>query len=215
MNLHTDTRSGLEMIRIPAGEFIYGQGDSRVTLPAFWISKTPVTNAHYFLFVREMAYDSPSHWPGAAPPKEIANHPVVYINSHDVKAYADWAGMDLPTEQEWEKAARGTDGRIYPWGSEWVKEYCNTLESNIGTTTPVGQYSPQGDSPYGCVDMAGNVYEWTASWYDDEKKRYAVRGSSWSTYRLRARLTDRISDHPDYCSKWIGFRVVSRLDPPS
>jgi formylglycine-generating enzyme required for sulfatase activity len=211
---YTDEKTSLEMIRIPEGNFIYGEEewlDYFEYLPDYWISKTPVTNVQYFRFVKETGHDLPVHWEGKPPKLEIANHPVVNVNWHDAKAYADWADMDLPTEQEWEKAARGTDGRTYPWGNEWHDGYCNTFEAGIATTTPVGQYSPQGDSPYGCVDMAGNVWEWTASWFDDEEKNRVVRGGSWGFDQDFARAASRLNRVPHFRSDACGFRVVRNL----
>ena len=211
---YIDKKTGLLMIHIPAGEFIFGEDNRLEYLPEFWIAKTPVTNALYFRFVRETGHVSPDHWEGETPKVEIADHPVVNVSYEDAVAYADWARMTLPTEKEWEKAARGTDGRIYPWGDEWRDGYyCNTEEAGIGTTTPVGQYSPVGDSPYGCVDMAGNVFDWTASWYDEEEEWGMLRGGSWNFERDIAQtanrdgtpITDRIND--------IGFRVVMRRFP--
>ena len=210
---YTDAKTGLVMMRIPAGDFIYGEDSRLEYLPEFWIARTPVTNAHYFKFVRETGYDSPEHWEGKSPREKIAEHPVVHVSYEDAAAFANWAGMDLPDEKEWEKAARGTDGRIYPWGNEWKEGYCNTKEAGIGITTPAGRYSPRGDSPYGCVDMAGNVYDWTASWYDEEEGWRVLRGGSWSfeqnlaptTYRDGTPHTDRMND--------IGFRLVRRSPP--
>ncbi|MFL7837849.1 MAG: formylglycine-generating enzyme family protein [Candidatus Promineifilaceae bacterium] len=120
-----------------------------------------------------------------------SGHPVVYVNYHDAVGYAEWAGMFLPSEEEWEKAARGSDGRMHPWGDKWRDGCCNTDEAGIGTTTPAGRYSPQGDSPYGCVDMAGNVWEWTESWFDAAKARRVVRGGSWNVNQVSARCVSQ------------------------
>jgi len=155
-------KDGKEMVRVPAGKFLYGDDKSEVELPEFWIDKAPVTEAEYARFVAEMGHEPPSHWKGKSPPKQIADHPVTWVSWYDAVAYAKWVGGRLPTEQEWEKAARGMDGREYPWG-EWAEGDCNSEDRSIGDTTPVGKYSPQGDSPYGCVDMAFNVWEWTTS----------------------------------------------------
>ena len=141
---------------MPAGKFLYGDDKKEVELPQFWIAKAPVTNAQYARFVAETGREPPDHWKGKTPPQKIAGHPMTYVSWDDAVAYATWAGGRLPTEEEWEKAARGTDGREYPWG-KWAEGRCNTKEAGIGGTTPVGQYSPQGDSPYGCQDCAGNV----------------------------------------------------------
>jgi formylglycine-generating enzyme required for sulfatase activity len=212
-DIYTDAKSGPEMIRIPAGEFIYGE-DSRLDyLPEFWISKTPVTNAQYFRFVRVTGHGSPQHWKGKSPKAELANHPVRFVSWHDAKAYTGWAGMNLPTEDEWEKAARGTEGRIFPWGNEWRDGYCNTIEAGIGSTTSVSQYSPQGDSPYGCVDMAGNVWEWTESWYDEKEKQRVVRGGAWLDGQDLARADVRAHGHPTAREEYLGFRVVARRPP--
>ena len=141
-------------------------------------------------------------------PPDKADHPVVLVSWHDAQAYAEWAGKRLPTEEEWEKAARGTDGREYPWGNEFDKERCNTRESGIGGTTSVGQFSPQGDSPYGCVDMVGNVWEWTASDWSSKSKTKVLRG--WSAPRPFATgwcITRCAGDRAD-----LGARVSS---PPA
>ncbi|MCP4418854.1 MAG: formylglycine-generating enzyme family protein [Chloroflexi bacterium] len=150
------------MLHIPASAFLFGDKKQPAFLPDFWMAKTPVTNAHYAKFVQDAGQKAPSHWQDGQYPKALADHPVVHVFWHDAVAYAQWAGLQLPTDQQWEKAARGDDGRKYPWGNEW-KPYCNSEEAGIGTTTPVGYYSPFGDSPYGCVDMSGNVWEWTNS----------------------------------------------------
>jgi sulfatase modifying factor 1 len=198
----------LDMILIPAGEFLYGRKKKRVILPQFWIDETPVTNAEYARFVAQMGHSPPLHWEGKTPPKRIADHPVTRVSWHDAVAYAEWAGKRLPTEEEWEKAARGSDGREYPWGDRFDPNRCNTRESGIGKTTPVGQYSPQGDSPYGCVDMAGNVWEWTASDYDKSNK--VLRGGSWDNYQGDALCAHRGRYSPLNWYISVGFRCALR-----
>jgi len=199
-------QDGKEMVRIPAGEFLYGDKKESHELPEFWIDKTPVTNAEYARFVSDTDYKPPKHWKGETPPEKIVTHPVVNVSWHDATAYAEWAGKRLPIEEEWEKAARGVDGRIYPWGEEEpTPELCN-FGDNEGGTTPVGKYSPQGDSPYGCVDMAGNVWEWTANDYD--KSRKVLRGGSWGVNPDFVRCAKRDRVDPDYTGFLVGFRCA-------
>ena len=145
-----------------------------VSLPTYWIGKSPVTVAQFRSFVRASGYQ----WKSADKKQGDGNHPVVLVNWFDVLAYCQWltdtwhtSGLintdevvQAPSEAEWEKAARGIDGRIYPWGQSGV--FHGHYES-LGPTKPVGMYSPEGDSPYGCVDMAGNVQEWTRSLFRD------------------------------------------------
>jgi formylglycine-generating enzyme required for sulfatase activity len=204
----------LTMVRVPAGEFLYSDKKRKISLPEFWIDKTPVTNAQYAQFVSATDHEPPKHWRSGAYPEEKATHPVVNVSWRDAVAYAEWVGKRLPTEEEWEKAARGTDGREYPWGDEFDKDKCNTSESGIGSTTPVGQYSPElhpelvegGDSPYGCADMAGNVWEWCEDWYDNERKYKVLRGGSWLVRRVGARSASRIFGRPVGGDDLVGFR---------
>jgi formylglycine-generating enzyme required for sulfatase activity len=199
-------RDGKEMVRIPAGEFLYGDEKAKRELPEFWMDKTPVTNAEYAHFVSDTDRKAPRHWKGKMPAEKVADDPVVDVSWHDAVAYAEWAGKRLPTEEEWEKAARGTDGRKYPWGDEEpTPERCNFGE-NEGGTTPVGKYSPQGDSPYRCVDMAGNVWEWTSSDYDAGNK--VLRGGSWHYDPDYVRSANRYRNNPD--NSWYngGFRCA-------
>jgi len=199
-------QDGKEMVRVPAGAFLYGDGKERRKLPEFWIDKTPVTNAEYARFVTATGHKPPRHWKGKTPPEEIVDHPVVNVSWHDAVAYAEWAGKRLPTEEEWEKAARGTDGRKYPWGDqEPASDLCN-FGGNVGDTTPVGKYSPQGDSPYGCVDMAGNVWEWTASDYSGAYK--VLRGGSWNYAPNDVRGAYRYGGHPINRNDYGGFRCA-------
>ncbi len=224
---------GKEMVRVPAGEFLHGDDQQRSSIAEFWIDRTPVTNTEFERFVKATNYKTMAEQKGSGYAwngkgwrdtkganwrhphgpntsiQGIMDHPVVQVSWEDATAYAQWAGKRLPTEQEWEEAARGTDGRTYPWGDqEPTDELCN-FGMNVKDTTPVGKYSPQGDSPYGCVDMAGNVWEWTASDYDQSNK--VLRGGSWLYEALNARCSYRLRSTPDYRNDNLGFRCVLRF----
>jgi len=160
-------------VAIPEGEFTMGEGSEahRVRLPAYSISKVPITNAQYQLFVQASEHEPPSHWNGKRVPRGKEVHPVVNVSWHDAIAYCRWLSevtkkeISLPSEAQWEKAARGAeDARGYPWGDTFDAARCNVHESGFGGTTPVGVFL-NGASPYGCLDMAGNVWEWTRSRY--------------------------------------------------
>jgi formylglycine-generating enzyme required for sulfatase activity len=133
--------------------------------------------------------------------EERMDHPVVQISWLDATAYAEWAGVRLLDEREWEKAARGIDGRLYPWGDTFDSERCNVYESGIHATTRVGQYSPAGDSPSGCADMAGNVWEWTASRWETDSEVRVLRGGAFGISADYARAPSRDWD--------IGLRVAA------
>lgn len=197
----------IEWIAIPAGDFLYGENKQKKTLPAFQIAKCAVTNAQYAEFVTATKYAAPAHWGNGKVPNGLENHPVVNVSWNDAQAFCKWASCRLPTEEEWEKAARGSNGLDYPWGNEFDSSKCNSKESNIGTTTPVGQYSPQGDSPCGCVDMAGNVWDWTASKYD--ASNYVLRGGSWGDESRNVRAADRYWSRPIIASTSISASVAS------
>jgi gamma-glutamyl hercynylcysteine S-oxide synthase len=157
------------MVQIPAGAFLMGTNSERadpqdkpqhkVQLPAYWMDKYLVTNAQYARFVAQTGHRPPSSWKDGKIPKGEEMHPVTMVNWYDAQAYAKWAGKRLPTEEEWEKAARGTDGRRWPWGDKMESGRLNTYY-NVGSATDVNAY-PTGASPYGVLDMAGNVEEWT------------------------------------------------------
>jgi len=170
---------GVEMVfrRVPAGEFWMGSDNNdkeaeehekplhKVHLDEYWIGKYPVTNTQYQAYVNANKITGWKFEPG----KE--RHPAVNVSWQDAAGFCKWASIAsgrpvrLPTEAEWEKAARGTDKRLYPWGNQRPDKTRANYGLMIEDTTPVGQFSPQGDSPYGCADMAGNVWEWTADWY--------------------------------------------------
>ena len=198
---------GIEMVTIPAGEFLYGEGKQRILLPEYRMAKTPVTNAQYKAFVDATGRRAPDHWKNGQILQGKADHPVVEVSWEDAQAFCDWAGCQLPIEKEWEKAARGTDGREYPWGNGWEAGRCNTEEAGIEDTTPVNKY-PRGVSPYGLLDMAGNVWEWCEDWYDDDRKYRVLRGGSWRSLRSWARCAPRPGHYPypDYRYRSVGFR---------
>ena len=201
-----------EMVLIPAGEFVFGSNDKektskpeqKVNLPAFWMDKYEVTNAEFLDFAIKTGYQGE----GAAEGKDWrqfftadkAKFPVVFITWNDALTYCKSLGKRLPTEEEWEKAARGPNGFRYPWGNTWEAGRSNTFESGLREPTGIAQFEDV--SPYGVYDMLGNVQEWTGSWYKAYKgntqpdtnfgERYrVVRGASSRIYGSRSFLTDR------------------------
>ena len=155
------------------------QPQHEVELSEYAIGKYPVTNREYQAYLQESGAKLPRHWDGDQYPADKGDHPVVYVSWNDAKAYCEWLSevtkknYRLPTEAEWEKAARGpstgsgTDGRVYPWGDEFDSTRCNSKESGIGETTPVDRYE-NGVSPYGIYDLSGNVWEWCEDWFDEK-----------------------------------------------
>jgi serine/threonine-protein kinase len=203
-------RIGVERIRIPAGAFLYGDKKQRVDLPEYAIARTPVSNAQYQAFVQATGRPAPRHWKKGRIATGRGDHPVVHVSWHDAVAFCEWAGCRLPTEQEWEKAARGTDGLEYPWGDEWEEGRGNTAQAGIGDTTPVGRY-PQGASPYGLLDMAGNVWEWCDDWYEGSQRHKILKGGARNNPAQSARCANHRRQHPTSASSAIGFRVA--MDP--
>jgi formylglycine-generating enzyme required for sulfatase activity len=197
----------IETIVVPAGPFLMGEKMDTVELPEFRIAKYPVTCAEYFHFIAATGHRRPDYWlrDGSYPPK-LARHPVVFVSWADAVAYTEWLGGRLPSEAEWEKAARGADGRLYPWGNEFKAENCNTSESGTDGTRPVDAH-PGGVSPYGLMDMAGNVWEWTATHYDDDQQWRVLKGGSWDYKGLKdTRCAFRVYFRPDFRNGAVGFR---------
>lgn len=225
-----------EMVLIPAGPFLMGSdpladehaGDNEfpqhvVPLPDFYMAKTPVTNVQYAAFVRSTNYKAPRHWPDGSLPRDKAQHPVVWVSWRDAVAYCQWLSevtgrrYRLPTEAEWEKAARGTDGRLYPWGNEPPDaKRLNYDGSGIKDTTEVGSYPP---GLHGLYDMAGNVWEWCSTLRqsypyrsddgreDPDAKGFRVlRGGSYWSSADRVRCAARDVSGNVYI--YLGFRVV-------
>ena len=229
-----------EMVLIPAGDFqmgsVYGCENEEpvhtVYVDAFYMDKYEVTNAQYWRFVQATEHSEPEGYSHAdnQPLEDFKpwsdsrfsgdDHPVVCVSWYDAQAYASWAGKRLPTEAEWEKAARGgLVGMEYPWGDKRTEEDAN-YGSNIGHTTPVGSYPP---NDYGLCDMAGNVWEWCSDWYDrnyysnsprsnpqgaDSGSYRLVRGGGWSRSPASADITGRLYYIPSFKCDYVGFRCV-------
>jgi formylglycine-generating enzyme required for sulfatase activity len=203
------------------------QPQFRASIPGFEIAQFPVTNQDYFLFVTEAGYRLPRGWVGFTYTDETDNHPVTGVSKRDAEAYIEWLNRQtgltfrLPTELEWERAARGSDSRIYPWGNTFDPWRCNTAESMKKGTTAVGDYSPSGDSPMGVADMVGNVWEWTSSVFQPYPinlratlkpavagERFVIRGGSWYYTRKLARCSAREGVQEHHQSPTIGFRLA-------
>jgi formylglycine-generating enzyme required for sulfatase activity len=222
-----------DMVYIPPGQFIMGEEDNiRIASlkEGFFIDKYPVTNAQFCAFLNERGNQQEGwkewinleeSWAkercrikrnGArfAVESGFEDYPVIFVTWYGARAYAQWAGKRLPAEKEWENAARGIDGRVYPWGNEFDRDKCNTNESKIGHTTPVKKYQ-EGRSPHGCLDMAGNVLEWTDSWYDKDKNTRVLRGGSWYYIGEGARCANRFRNNPESGFNIIGFRCARTL----
>ncbi len=229
-----------EMVNIPAGEFIMGSETGykneppprRVFVDDFAIAKYPLTNVQYQAFLEANPEQRPPKgWTGIDYPAGRGDHPVVFVNSENAQAYAAWLSRQsghefrLPTEAEWEKAARGERGNVYPWGEVFEDERCNSKDSGRGDTTPVGVFD-DGSSPYGVMDMAGNVWEWCADWYSaeyyvaaparnpqgpEEGKTRVTRGGSWDCSGASARCSFRNASHPVTCHDDLGVRLASAV----
>lgn len=218
------------MVYIPSGEAIIGNDTSypfegpkqKILIKAFFIDKTEVTNKQYKRFIDNTGYPAPPHWKNNTYPEGEDDYPVVNVSLEDAQAYAKWAGKRLPTEFEWEKAARGTDGRIFPWGDFWEPNAANTSWLlRFGKIKKVASHEID-ISPYGCYDMAGNVREWTISKFEPylgyignkeyfNSDLYIIRGGSYTkpknfcfTYRRDA--LPKTTKLPD-----LGFRCVKDI----
>ena len=233
------------MIYVPAGEFLMGTSEQeaqrlaeqygvhptlfltetpqrKVHVEAFLIDRFPVTNSQYKRFIDATGRRPPSGWQGRDYPEGKGDHPVTCIGWQGAEGYARWAGLRLPTEAEWEKAARGSDGRIYPWGDQW-RDDATRLDDprwpqTRALTTPVGAF-PAGASPYGVMDLAGNVAEWTATPSQPPNAErnwawYVVKGAGGGlgeryNFRCAART---FSAHTSRWHRWLGFRCA--MDAP-
>ena len=207
------TKTKNQMVYIPEGPTIIGQDDN-VFIKNFnydyYIDIYPVTNTQYHEFTKATNYKVPNHWEGGVITPEDENKPVVYVSWNDCIQYAKWAGKTLPSELEWEKAAGGIDGRYYPWGINFKSDLCNTVESELLTTTPVDKYSPEGNSLFGVADVCGNVFEWTSSDFGTKGKTKVLKGGSFNYDKTLARLSNKIGYHPGLTHNHIGFRLCEK-----
>lgn len=234
-------KDGSTLVLVPAGEFIMGsetgypaeRPEHRVFVNAFYLSAAPVTNEQYARFLQETGHRAPylddqrtqrENWDQKTRlyPVERARHPVVVVSWGDAQAYCEWAGGRLPSEAEWERAARGgKEGRLYPWG-DFVNPSLANYDNQNGTT-PVGSYPP---NAYGLYDMAGNVWEWTADWYDphyyarspkenplgpESGSTKVLRGGAWLLFPEFCRVAYRFRNNPDFRFNLIGFRLARSL----
>lgn len=174
---------GRLVVLVDSGIFLQGPNNDPVWLPAFYIDVYPTTNADYERFVAATGHAPPVHWLDGHGSDDLRDHPVVFVTWHDAVAYAAWAGKSLPTNHQWEKAARGTRGKAHPWGDAATPAKCNCRESGPGHTTPVDRYH-SGTSPYGVYDMCGNVWEWSTS--ETERGRYELKGGAFTSPFARA-----------------------------
>lgn len=234
------TRRGARMVRVAGGTFVlrvahrvregrcplYDHGPRPVSLRPFALDRYPVTNDQYAAFLAATGYRPDDghnflrHWPGGRPPDGQGDHPVVWVSPRDAEAYARWIGGRLPTDEEWQWAAQGQDGRPWPWGTGFDPGRCNG--AGVGTT-PVDAF-PGGVSPAGCYDMAGNTWEWTGPEFDDGWHRwrlirggsyFAAQGSAWYTEGGPARTDMHLrfllmGEGLNRCAT-VGFRCVSDL----
>jgi eukaryotic-like serine/threonine-protein kinase len=244
---------GVPMVLVPAGEFKMGSNQGaadekpvfRVFLDDFYIDQYEVTNLRYAACVQAGKCTPPKEASSSTRTDfgnlDFANYPVLNLNWYQAMAYCEWRGGRLPTEAEWEKAARGTDGRLYPWGDEWDPEranYCEiscnqygndgTYDDGYAATAPVGSFSA-GASPYGIMDMAGNVAEWVADWYAEDwyltssyadsvlvnpagpenRETKVLRGGSWLGNSRRLRAIQRDAAYPGQeGAATVGFRCA-------
>jgi formylglycine-generating enzyme required for sulfatase activity len=249
-----------DMVVVPAGEFTMGSSEEdrdnhalslglfkpwfadespehRSFTNSYFIDKYEVTNRQYYIFCQATDHKPPRLWGGPKYPKGLARHPVTHVNFYDAAAYAQWAGKRLPTEKEWEKAARGDLGRLYPWGYKFQANVANIPQSakGKGKLKPVGSY-PEGASVYGAEDMVGNAWEWVWDYYlpypqskysnkNYGEKYLVVRGLSYmgvghfpdkeyqKVVRLKARAAYRQKLHPLAREKDVGFRCIRERRP--
>lgn len=263
---------GAKMVLVPAGTFAMGRAVDdifakdhekplrTVFLSAYWIDVYPVTNLRFKRFMEEGGYERKDYWSADGwlwrleneitaplgwnrPEWDAPDQPVSGVNWYEAQAFCRWAGKLLPTEAQWERAARGEDQRDFPWGNEWPRKELANFNNEVGRVTPVGAY-PEGVSPHGCFDMAGNVNNWCRDWYwpglyayanehdyntdplldegllrrvREESSLKVDRGGGFATaqeFQEVLRCTDKVGWEPETRELWNGFRTVDRAPAP-
>lgn len=199
---------GKVMTLVEEGIYLSGPDNRSVWLDSFLIDVYPTTNEDYARFVLATGHRPPQHWPGGRCPVTLTTHPVVWVTWHDAAAYARWSGKTLPTSRQWEKAARGPKGRIYPWGDVPTAAKANVAETGIDDTTPVSRYQ-SGVSPYGVFDMCGNVWEWCCTEEEPGNGRFELKGSAFTSPFERAAPSLQNAANAGMQDNDTGFRCVS------
>jgi len=216
-----------EMVLVPEGNFTMGSNSSfpdespehQVYLKDFYIDKYEVTNFQYAIFCQQTGHPVPQNWSGGICPQSKYYEPVIWISYQDALDYANWIGKQLPSEEQWEKAARGIDSRNFPWGNDWIESACRTMEEEYDIPQLIGWYGNRGQSPYGVIDIAGNVWEWTSTWYNRYPGSSAesgyfgsivkvIRGGSYKNTKELASVSYRGIHYPNIPTSHIGFRCV-------
>jgi predicted MPP superfamily phosphohydrolase len=208
-------------MKIPAGQYFFGDAKEDITIQEpFWLSKYPVTNAQFALFMDDNGYgrqefwsDEGWRWKGrltgpdywSNPEFNAPNQPVVGVSWWEAEAFCNWAGGFLPTEQQWESAARGPDGYLYPWGNDWHDGICNSCEAKLGCPSAVGIF-PRARSIFGLEDMAGNVWEWCRDRFEGSLRVY--RGGGWARDAGSCRAAFRFWESPSSRRDDLGFRLA-------
>ncbi|WP_258344963.1 SUMF1/EgtB/PvdO family nonheme iron enzyme [Saccharopolyspora gregorii] len=198
--------TGSSMVKVDGSIYQSGPSNTPLWVPSYYIDIYLVSNADYAQFVAATGHQPPQHWENGTFPKELANHPVVWVTWKDAAAYAKWAGKTLPTAQQWEKAARGTRGATYPWGDQPTPAKCNVRENGVGTTTAVDCYQ-SGTSPYGVYDMCGNVWEWLDT--QSTPGRRELKGGAWTSQFDRAVPSQFNDANETMCDDDTGFRCAA------
>lgn len=216
-----DLRDPSDYVTVPAGEYAYREGRQTIDQP-FGLSKYPVTNSQFAVFIDEGGYADSRHWTEEGwewkesegfeprhwqnPKYNVPNQPVVGVSFHEAQAFCKWAGGFLPSEQQWEAAARGSRGYQYPWGGSWEDGICNSAEAGLGVTSPVGLFPRSRQRELQLEDMAGNVWEWCDSFYKEGSVARVLRGGAFISSSLSMRV--RRSATPSIPLSAIGFRVA-------